>query len=216
MEQNNHLPSLLKQYSEKIGIQLDDEQIKQFMIYLEQLRIWNQSVNLTNIIENKEIIVKHFVDSLAGLMAEKIGPGARMLDVGTGAGFPGIPLRIARKDLDVTLVEPAKNKASFLHSIVGLLRLERVKIFHGTLERFTIEKTSEPKFDYITTRALKYNFILRKSSQLLLPDGKVILYLSQKIEQSELDGKWVVINECEFDLPEGLGKRVICVLGLAG
>ncbi len=214
MEQNNHLPSLplLKKYSAEIGVPLEADQINQFMIYLEQLRVWNKSMNLTSITVDKEIIIKHFIDSLAGLKAVEISPGARILDVGTGAGFPGIPLRIVRKDLNITLVEPVQKKVSFLYSIVGLLRLERVKIFYGTLERFMIEKISEPPFDYITTRALKYDFILRKSSRLLVPGGKVMLYLSKLIEQPELGMEWSMLNEYSFDLPEGLGRRVISVL----
>ena len=212
MEQDNHLPSLLKKYSAEIGIPLEVDQLNQFMIYLEQLRVWNQSMNLTSITVDEEIIIKHFIDSLVGLMAAKISPGARILDVGTGAGFPGIPLRIVRKDLNLTLVEPVQKKISFLHSIVGLLRLERVKIFYGTLERFMIEKITEPPFDYIVTRALKYNFILRKSSRLLVPGGMVMLYLSKPIEPAELGMEWSMVNEYRFDLPKGLGQRVISVL----
>lgn len=182
------------------------------MVYLEQLRVWNRSVNLTSITDDEEIIIKHFVDSLAALRAEKIRPGARILDVGTGAGFPGIPLRIVREDLDVTLIEPVQKKVSFLHFIVGLLRLERVKIFYGTLERFMIEKFSDQAFDYITTRALKYDFILRRSSRLLTPDGKGILYSSQPLSKSELGKDWSMVAGYVFDLPKGLGRRAISIL----
>ena len=92
------------------------------MVYLEQLQLWNQSFNLTSITLDDEIIIKHFVDSLAALKADEIMVGASLLDVGTGAGFPGIPLKIARLDLNITLVEPAKKKSAFLHFIVGLHR----------------------------------------------------------------------------------------------
>ena len=212
MEQTNHLSSLLKKYSVEIGAPLEVDQVNQFMVYLEQLRVWNRSMNLTSITVDKEIVIKHFIDSLAGLKATEISPGARILDVGAGAGFPGIPLRIVRKDLNIMLVEPVQKKISFLHSIVGLLRLERVKIFYGTLERFIIERISEPPFDYITTRALKYDFILRKTSKLLVPGGKILLYLSKPIEQSEIGMEWSMLNEYRFNLPEGLGRRVISVL----
>lgn len=182
------------------------------MIYLEQLRVWNHAVNLTSITVDEEIIIKHFIDSLAGLKAEEIRPGARLLDVGTGAGFPGIPLRIVRQDLNITLIEPVQKKISFLHSIVGLLRLERVKIFYGTLERFMSEKLSDQSFDYITTRALKYDFILRKSSKLLVSEGKTILYSSKPINKLELGSDWSMVTEYMFELPRGLGQRVVSVL----
>jgi 16S rRNA (guanine527-N7)-methyltransferase len=103
------------------------------MVYLEQLQLWNQSFNLTSITLADEIIIKHFVDSLAALRADDIRVGARLLDVGTGAGFPGIPLKIARLDLNITLVEPARKKSSFLRFIIGLLRLENINLFDGTL-----------------------------------------------------------------------------------
>ena len=182
------------------------------MVYLEQLRVWNRSVNLTGITLDREIIIKHFVDSLAGLKAIDMKPGGRLLDVGTGAGFPGIPLRIARQDLNVMLIEPAQKKISFLHSLVGLLRLERVKIFCGTLERFMIENTAGQTFDYITTRALKYDFMLQNTSRLLAPQGKEILYLSHPINRLDLGKDWSIVTEYMFNLPRGYGRRVLSVL----
>lgn len=211
MEQATSLASLLRASSAEIGVQLRDEQIRQFMTYLDQLRDWNRSVNLTGITVDHEIIVKHFVDSLAGLRAEEIREGARVLDVGTGAGFPGIPLKIARQDLSLTLIESVQKKIAFLHFLVGLLRLERITILHGTLERFLVEPSSS-LFDYITTRALRPDVILRNGMRLLSPDGKVILYLTRPLTSSELDNNWSVANECRFNLPQGFGQRVISVL----
>jgi 16S rRNA (guanine527-N7)-methyltransferase len=161
---------------------------------------------------DEEIIIKHFIDSLAALKADEIGYGAKLLDIGTGAGFPGIPLRIVRQDLDITLIEPAQKKISFLHFIVGLLRLERVKIFHGTLEQFIAKNVSNKTFDYITTRALKYDFLLRKCSRLLATGGKSILYLSHPINKLEVEEDWSMVAEYMFNLPEGHGQRVITIL----
>lgn len=212
MEQNSYLSALLKEYSAEIGVSLETDQLRQFMIYLEQLRAWNQSVNLTGITDDEEIIIKHFFDSMAGLKAEEVILGAKLLDVGTGAGFPGIPMKIVRQDLNVTLIEPVQRKISFLHFIVGLLHLEKVKIFHGTLERFMIDKFFNQSFDYITTRALKYDVVLRNSSKLLASHGKVILYSSHPINKLDLGADWSIINEYMFDLPRKLGRRVISVL----
>ena len=128
------------------------------------------------------------------------------------AGFPGIPLRIARQDLRVTLVEPSPNKVSFLYYIVGILHLDGVKIFPGTLEQFIRTNTPSHAFDYITSRALNHQSILRNGVTLLAQEGKGILYLSRPINKLELGNDWSLATEYPFDLPNGLGRRVICIL----
>lgn len=182
------------------------------MVYLKQLQRWNQSFNLTNITADGEIVIKHFVDSLAALRVDDIMIGARLLDVGTGAGFPGIPLKIVRKDLNITLVEPAGKKSSFLHFILGLLRLKNVAVFDGTLERFMNERLQWGSFDYITTRALKHNLILHHGTKLLRPDGKAILFSSQSINKVELCSTWQFVNEYQFRLQKGYGHRVVSLV----
>lgn len=182
------------------------------MVYLKQLQLWNQSFNLTSITLDDEIIIKHFVDSLAALRAENVKVGARLLDVGTGAGFPGIPLKIARSDMNITLLEPARKKASFLHFIVGLLRLENVDIFDGTLERFKNERLPYRLFDYVATRALKHDMLLRDGITLLRQGGKAILYSSQPINRSELSPNWLLTSEYAFRLQKGYGQRVISIV----
>lgn len=212
MERDSHLGLLFKNFSESIEVQLQPDQISKFITYHEQLRIWNQSINLTSIIDDEEVVIKHFVDSLAGLKAENIAPDAQLLDVGTGAGFPGIPLRIIRQDLDLTLIEPVQKKVSFLNYIVGTLRLDRVKIYYGTFEMFMKEDRPYRSFNYITSRALKYEVILRNARPMLSRNGKIILYLSHSIDKQDLGMDWSILKEFKFDLPKGLGRRVISVL----
>jgi len=215
VEQITHFSSVLEQCSDRIGIQLQADQVKQFMIYLEQLQIWNRSVNLTSITVADEIIVKHFVDSLAGLTAEQIPQGAQLLDIGTGAGFPGIPLKITRQDLKITLIEPVQKKISFLYSIVGLLRLKNITIFYGTLDQFIAKTNQDSLFDYITTRALKYESVLRRGSSLLKSGGKAIIYSSSPINPLDLGQNWSINREHEFDLPMGFGHRAVSILSCA-
>lgn len=182
------------------------------MVYLKHLQLWNQSFNLTGITLDDEIIIKHFVDSLGALKADDIKVGAKLLDVGTGAGFPGIPLKIARMDLNITLVEPARKKFSFLHYIIGLLRLESVDIFGGTLERFLNERLPYASFDYLTTRALKHDLILHDGARLLRPGGKAILYSSQPINQPDFPSNWLLMSTFTFHLQKGYGRRVISIV----
>jgi len=209
VEQTSSAFLLLKESSSQIGVPLSTEQMQQFMVYLKQLQLWNQSFNLTSITLDHEIIIKHFVDSLAALKADDIKACARLLDVGTGAGFPGIPLKIARLDLHVTLVEPVRKKSSFLHFIIGLLRLENVDVFDGTLERFLNERQPYGSFDYLTTRALKHDLILHDGTGLLRQGGKAILYSSRSINQSDLPSNWLLMSSYTFQLQKGYGQRVI-------
>lgn len=212
MEQASSPFLLLQESSAEIGVPLSIEQVHLFMVYLKQLKLWNQSFNLTSITLDDEIVIKHFVDSLAALRAENVKVGARLLDVGTGAGFPGIPLKIARLDMNITLLEPARKKASFLHFIIGLLRLENVDIFDGTLERFMDDRLSYGLFDYLVTRALKHDLIIRDGMALLRQGGKAILYSSQPINRSNLSPNWLLTSEYAFSLQKGYGQRVISIV----
>jgi 16S rRNA (guanine527-N7)-methyltransferase len=212
VEQTNSSFILLQESSTEIGVPLSIEQVQRFMVYLKQLKFWNQSFNLTSITLDDEIIIKHFVDSLAALRADNIEIGARLLDVGTGAGFPGIPLKIARLDLNITLIEPARKKSSFLRFIIGLLQLDAVDIFDGTLERFSNDQSPHESFDYLTTRALKHDLILRYGRSLLRKRGKVILYSSHPIKRSDLSNHWLLTSEYSFQLQKGYGQRVISIV----
>ena len=211
VEQANGCSSFLKKCLDEIGLHLKADQLDKFSIYLQELQAWNRSVNLTAITVDEEIVVKHFVDSLAALTVEMMKPGASLLDVGTGAGFPGIPLKIARSDLRLTLVEPVQKKVSFLYRIVGLLHLEDVNIFYGTLEQFMARGKHGHAFDYITTRALKYGVILRDGASLLAGWGRAIIYASDPIDL-EGETEWSIVAQHRFDLPRGLGRRVLSVL----
>ena len=215
MEHVDSLSSLLQESAAEIGVPLSTEQVHRFMVYLKQLQLWNQSFNLTSITLNDEIIIKHFIDSLAALRADSMRVGVRLLDIGAGAGFPGIPLKIARLDINITLVEPAVKKISFLRFIIGLLRLENVDIFQGTLEDFLNEGLHDG-FDYLTTRALKHHLILGCGRRLLRQGGKVILFSSQPIMPSFLAPDWSLTSEYTFQLQKGYGQRVISTVTPSG
>jgi len=215
VEQDVALPSLIHECSRNIGIHLSREQVHLFIKYLRHLQNWNQSINLTTIISDEEIVVKHFVDSFAALNAVTINHGSRLLDVGTGAGFPGVPLKIVRPDLSVTLLEPSQKKTSFLRFIVGLLHLENVDIFEGNLDRFVNNLSTVGSYDYVTTRALKPSLIMNVGANLLRPGGMTIFYSSQLITAICLHEPWQVVNRYLFDLPMEFGKRCISICSLS-
>lgn len=199
------------QCSQAVGVSLQPEQVTRFMAYFRYLKKWNRSINLTGIRNDQEIIVKHFVDSLACLAVEPMKEGSRIADIGSGAGFPGIPLKIVRGDLQVTLVEPVEKKVSFLLSVIGLLRLDRISIYRGTMRQFAAHPTSFKQFDYITSRAIKTDEVFEHGGKLISEGGKVILYLTKPYDQWR-NPEWKLVTEREFDLPMGFGHRVISIV----
>ncbi|MBX3349314.1 MAG: 16S rRNA (guanine(527)-N(7))-methyltransferase RsmG [Nitrospira sp.] len=211
MEQLGALEHLLHESSRQIGVPIEPDQAQRFLLYLKQLNIWNQSFNLTAITKDEEVIVKHFIDSLAALKAVNIGTNAHILDIGAGAGFPGIPLKIVRPDLCITLVEPAQKKSAFLHFIVGLLQLTCVDVFQGTIERFNSTRPVPITYDYLTTRALNPSLIFQKARNLLVKEGKAIIYSVRPFDRTLLPSDWHFVDDYTFELPYAYGPRTITI-----
>lgn len=136
---------------EKLAIRLDSCQIGQFSRYGELLLAWNQRLNLTRITDPREIIVKHFLDSLV-LVREDLG--GSLCDVGTGAGFPGLPVKIALPSLAVTLVDSLAKRIAFLEELSEVLALQGVKCVHARAEDFGRVSSSRGSFDSVTSRAV--------------------------------------------------------------
>lgn len=149
---------------------LTDEQLAQFDRYRKELLDWNRRLNLTAITHPEEVDRLHFLDSLACLL-EPIPQGARLLDVGAGAGLPGLPLKIARQDLAVTLLEATGKKARFLEHVIGALELTRVNVVTDRAET----APGRERFDVVVARALA---VLPALLELTLPfcrvGGKVL------------------------------------------
>lgn len=211
MEHEQELHDFLIRIAREIGLTVEKSQAQQFMIYLTQLIEWNKTINLTAIVAPKEIIIKHFVDSLAALVAASFPEQAVVLDVGSGGGFPGIPLKIMRSDLQVVLIEPVQKKCSFLNSIIGQLKFRGISTFNGTIEQYA-KRPATPTADMIVLRALKFEAIREYIPALLAAKGRVALYRTESLQQHEIGDGFHLLGETTFVLPEGSGKRVISVL----
>lgn len=197
--------------AQQIGISLDESQLNRFMLYLEHLIRWNSVTNLTGITDEKEVVVKHFIDSLTALASLDVPRNAVVFDVGSGAGFPGIPLKIVRNDLRLTLIEPAQKKCSFLNFIIGTLKLEHIAVFEGIVEDY-VNESVRLSADVIVMRALKLNDVENALFRLLGQHGKILLFRTESIKGRRLKHHVRFLSESAFALPHGYGNRVITVL----
>jgi len=195
----------------ELGLTIGEIHADQFMRYLAHLIEWNKAINLTAIIDPKEIIIKHFVDSLTALVATNFPQNCAVLDVGSGGGFPGIPLKIVRSDIRLVLVEPVLKKCSFLTSVVGLLKLHDVSTFNGTVEQYA-KWPRHHVIDMVVVRALKYEEIRKHIQALLTSKGKVILYRTEAIKNKEIGEEFHLVSEIALALPQGYGRRVVSVI----
>ena len=194
-----------------LGLTIGESHAEQFMHYLAHLIEWNKTINLTTIIDPKEIIIKHFVDSLAALVATSFPQNGVVLDVGSGGGFPGIPLKIVRSDMRLVLVEPVQKKCSFLNSIIGLLKLQNVSTFDGTIEQYA-KRPLRHVIDTVVVRALKFEEIRKHIPALLTSRGRVVLYRTAPVNDQEIGEEFHFVSETALDLPQGFGKRVVTVI----
>ena len=195
----------------ELGLTIGAGQAEQFMRYLAHLMEWNKTINLTAIIDPKEIIIKHFVDSLAALVATSFPKNGVVLDVGSGGGFPGLPLKIVRSDMRLVLIEPVRKKCSFLNSVIGLLKLQDVSTFDGTIEQYA-KRPIRHAIDMVVVRALKYEEIRKHIPALLTSKGKVVLYRTEAIKKQEIEEEFHLVSETALILPQGSGNRVITVM----
>ncbi len=186
VEKSGTLPAdlLLKKGLEELSIPVRTEQVNSFLTYLQELKRWNRVYSLTSIIKDEEIIIKHFIDSLLYLKA--IPDGTRdIMDVGSGAGFPGLPIKIIRPEIRLYLVEPSMKKAGFLIHIIRTLRIEDVDV----LER-RVEDVSDIKVDIAVTRALfDIKDFYRKACHVLREGGRMVVSKGPKIERELEDIK---------------------------
>lgn len=211
MEHQEDLRQFMAAGAASIGLSLAATHVDQFMIYLQELIRWNKKINLTGIDNPRDIIVKHFLDSLAALNACSIPIGSVVVDIGSGAGFPGIPLKIVREDLQLIVVEPVHKKTSFLKSLIGLLKLKDVSTFDGTVQDY-VKMPSKTLADFVVVRALKLNEIMPSVTKLLHQGGRAILYRTESIDSTEIYNNFTLNKEVSFALPHGYGHRLISVM----
>jgi 16S rRNA (guanine527-N7)-methyltransferase len=145
---------LLAKSASSLGLRLTTSQLDKFRLYSQELMRWNERFNLTAICEPDQIQLKHFLDSLTVLLVWKAGASPSVIDVGAGAGFPGLPLKIVAPQVRLTLVEATSKKVEFLHHIIELLNLEGVTAIHGRAEELAHQPAHRECYDLVLARAV--------------------------------------------------------------
>lgn len=206
-------------------IDLSEEQVQKFMDYYELLVEWNSFMNLTAITDFDEVILKHFVDSLAvfqvSAFRKKVKSGEiSLIDIGTGAGFPGIPLKIVFPDMKVTLLDSLNKRIKFLDTVIEKLDLKNIETVHGRAEDLAGKKDYREQYDFCVSRAVAN---LSTLTELCIPFVKngsyFISYKSEKVKEELSAGKRAVEilggkieNILEYQLPDSDMNRSLLLI----
>ncbi len=211
----NDLQALLTKGAELLGLKLSQSQADSCLIYFDELRKWNQKINLTAIRDERDIIVKHYLDSLSYRTGFTPSPGTLLLDMGSGAGFPALPLRIAFPGIRVTLVESTQKKAAFLRHIIRTLDLSGTEVRVQRVGDLSV--SMDRSFDVVTARAFaSMGSALTEGSRFLRPHGVMVLSRGpeEKIDSEVLDDVgMMVISRAEIVLPLSDHRRTLWVFG---
>ncbi|MBO4108196.1 16S rRNA (guanine(527)-N(7))-methyltransferase RsmG [Streptococcus suis] len=194
------------------GIVLTDKQKQQFQYYFQLLVEWNEKINLTAITEEEEVYLKHFYDSLAPILQGYItNQDLKLLDIGAGAGFPSLPMKIVFPDLEVTIIDSLNKRITFLNHLAEKLELEKVHFYHGRAEDFAHDKNFRAQFQLVTARAVARMQVL---SELTIPflalNGRLIALKASDAENELEAAKNAlnllfakVIENLDYQLPNG-------------
>lgn len=204
---------LLESGAGELGIKLSPGQIDSFFVYLGELAKWNRKINLTAIKEERDIIIKHVLDSLSYQKGFSQFPGLKLLDMGSGAGFPALPIKIAQPGLQIAMVESVKKKASFLRHIARTLALQGVEVIDKRTDE--LARSCFAAYDVVTARAFAVmDTALSVGSPFLKPGGLMVLSRGpeEAISAQELEPAGVVLEKrIDLTLPHSAYKRAIWV-----
>ena len=203
-----------------LGFPLTDRQKEQFERYFELLIEWNEKINLTAITDKDEVYLKHFYDSIAPILQGLIeNQPIRLLDIGAGAGFPSLPMKILFPELDVTIIDSLNKRINFLHLLAEELGLSGVHFYHGRAEDFAQDKAFRAQFDLVTARAVARMQVLSELTIPYLKVGGRLLALKASNAPEELEEAKNALNilfskvedNLQYELPNGDPRYITVV-----
>ena len=203
-----------------LGFPLTDRQKEQFERYFELLVEWNEKINLTAITDKDEVYLKHFYDSIAPILQGLIeNQPIRLLDIGAGAGFPSLPMKILFPELDVTIIDSLNKRINFLHLLAEELDLSGVHFYHGRAEDFAQDKAFRAQFDLVTARAVARMQVLSELTIPYLKVGGRLLALKASNAPEELEEAKNALNilfskvenNLQYELPNGDPRYITVV-----
>lgn len=178
----NDFSKNLIEVANKLEIEINNEQVEKFYEYMQLLLEWNKKMNLTAITDENDVILKHFIDSIT--IIKYIKEADNVLDIGTGAGFPGIPLKIMENDKKFTLLDSLNKRILFLQTVINELKLENIQAIHGRAEDYIKQKAKRETYDVVVSRAVaKLNVLLEYMLPFVKIGGKCICMKSFEIEE---------------------------------
>lgn len=213
-------PITFKKFLEEQNITLSDQQVQQFALYYDMLVEWNEKINLTAITEKNEVYLKHFYDSITAAFYYDFKKNVHICDVGAGAGFPSIPLKICFPGIKVTIVDSLKKRIGFLNELATKLELDGVAFYHDRAETFGKNRDFREKFDVVTARAVARMSVLSELCLPLVKKNGVLIAMKGAQAQNELrDGAKAIEllgGEVEdvhtFTLPKEESERSIIII----
>lgn len=178
--------SLLDKGCERLGFKLTEDQLEQFNSYIQLLLSWNKKFNLTAIVEAEEIVIRHFLDSLTVLEPGLIRPDSSLIDIGAGAGFPSVPLKILLPDLKVVQIDSVNKKVSFLNELINKLAFKETQALHARAEDLAKEADMRETFDFAVSRAVADLRVLFEYSLPFVRLGGYCIFNKGPTVESEL------------------------------
>jgi 16S rRNA (guanine527-N7)-methyltransferase len=208
------IKELFRKGLKELGYIPETDRLNAFMTYLTELKKWNKAYNLTGLKKDEDIIIKHFLDSLLYLKVMPEGE-IKVADIGSGAGFPGIPLKIICPEMQMYLIEPSRKKAVFLSHIIRTLQLKKIEVIETRIEETKVNRELPLSVDVAVTRALfDIKDFIKKASHIMKQSGILILNKGPKVKEELKMIKDIKYEIVTVNLPLSDIKRHIVIVNL--